>query len=51
MQAMEGYQRVQTREKLDERIADNVAIDIAVCYFYLGAASVLLYSRLYHSRL
>ncbi|XP_026317759.1 intraflagellar transport protein 56 [Hyposmocoma kahamanoa] len=36
MQALERYQRVQAREKLDERIADNVAIDIAVCYFYLG---------------
>lgn len=44
-QAMEGYQRVQTREKLDERIADNVTTDIAVCCFYLGMAYYLYIGR------
>ncbi|RVE48083.1 hypothetical protein evm_007270 [Chilo suppressalis] len=34
--ALDQYTRVSALPELDERIADNVAIDIAVCYFYLG---------------
>lgn len=34
--ALDAYLRVRTREKLDARVADNIAMDIAVCYFYLG---------------
>ncbi|KAJ2946107.1 hypothetical protein O0L34_g5029 [Tuta absoluta] len=34
--ALDGYQRVKLRQPLDERVADSVDIDIAVCHFYLG---------------
>ncbi|KAI5651931.1 intraflagellar transport protein 56 [Phthorimaea operculella] len=34
--ALDGYQRVKLREPLDERVADSIDIDIAVCHFYLG---------------
>ncbi|XP_052740382.1 intraflagellar transport protein 56 [Bicyclus anynana] len=34
--ALDEYLAVRTRDKLDPRVADNVALDIAVCYFYLG---------------
>ncbi|CAK1595869.1 unnamed protein product [Parnassius mnemosyne] len=34
--ALEQYQQLRSRENLDSRIADNMAIDLAVCYFYLG---------------
>ncbi|XP_068632035.1 intraflagellar transport protein 56 [Battus philenor] len=34
--ALDQYQLLRSRENLDSRIADNMAIDLAVCYFYLG---------------
>ncbi|KAL0841000.1 hypothetical protein ABMA28_014777 [Loxostege sticticalis] len=34
--ALDAYRRVRSREQLDERAADHVALDTAVCYFYLG---------------
>ncbi|CAF4923359.1 unnamed protein product [Pieris macdunnoughi] len=34
--ALDKYLELRTRDKLDAKIADNIALDIAVCYFYLG---------------
>ncbi|CAB3253749.1 unnamed protein product [Arctia plantaginis] len=34
--ALDAYLLVQSRDKLDSRVADNIAMDLAVCYFYLG---------------
>ncbi|XP_028170685.1 intraflagellar transport protein 56 isoform X2 [Ostrinia furnacalis] len=34
--ALDAYLRVRSREKLDPRVADHIALDVAVCYFYLG---------------
>ncbi|XP_026725211.1 intraflagellar transport protein 56 isoform X2 [Trichoplusia ni] len=34
--ALDAYQSVRTRDKLDARVADYITMDIAVCYFYLG---------------
>ncbi|KAJ0177054.1 hypothetical protein K1T71_007063 [Dendrolimus kikuchii] len=31
-----AYLHIKSRDKLDSKVADNIAIDIAVCYFYLG---------------
>ncbi|XP_052759526.1 intraflagellar transport protein 56 isoform X1 [Galleria mellonella] len=35
-QALETYERVKGLGNLDSRVADNIAMDLAVCYFYLG---------------
>ncbi|XP_028043871.1 intraflagellar transport protein 56 isoform X2 [Bombyx mandarina] len=34
--AADAYVKVREHNKIDERIADNIEMDIAVCYFYLG---------------
>ncbi|XP_035432894.1 intraflagellar transport protein 56 isoform X1 [Spodoptera frugiperda] len=34
--ALDVYQRVRTRDNLDARVSDYIAMDVAVCYFYLG---------------
>ncbi|XP_004921964.1 intraflagellar transport protein 56 isoform X2 [Bombyx mori] len=34
--AADAYIKVRDHNKMDERIADNIEMDIAVCYFYLG---------------
>ena len=34
--ALDLYLRIRTRDKLDARVSDNIAMDVAVCYFYLG---------------
>ncbi|XP_050670755.1 intraflagellar transport protein 56 isoform X1 [Leptidea sinapis] len=34
--ALDTYLQIQATEGLDARVADNVTLDIAVCYFYLG---------------
>ncbi|XP_053607597.1 intraflagellar transport protein 56 isoform X2 [Plodia interpunctella] len=34
--ALDAYQRVKTMDNLDTRILDNLDMDLAVCYFYLG---------------
>lgn len=34
--ALDAYTRVQNKPDLDSRISDQLPIDLAVCYFYLG---------------
>ncbi|XP_038212035.1 intraflagellar transport protein 56 [Zerene cesonia] len=34
--ALDKYLEIRDRDNLDSRVADNIALDIAVCYFYLG---------------
>ncbi|XP_072932176.1 intraflagellar transport protein 56 isoform X2 [Epargyreus clarus] len=34
--ALDGYLAARARDQLDSRVADNIALDLAVCYFYLG---------------
>ncbi|XP_045497393.1 intraflagellar transport protein 56 [Colias croceus] len=34
--ALDKYLEIRDRENLDSRVADNIVLDIAVCYFYLG---------------
>ncbi|XP_013142997.1 PREDICTED: intraflagellar transport protein 56, partial [Papilio polytes] len=34
--ALDLYLQMQKRDNLDTRISDNLPIDLAVCYFYLG---------------
>ncbi|CAH0719555.1 unnamed protein product, partial [Brenthis ino] len=34
--ALHEYLEIKSRDKLDPKVADNIALDLAVCYFYLG---------------
>lgn len=34
--ALDLYLEVEARNNLEDSVADNIALDLAVCYFYLG---------------